>query len=97
MTVPRTKLLLPDAVADMVRSMHPQLKKKVRAAFETILRDPAAGKTLREELDGLRSFRVGRWRVVYRSEAGKDIEIVAVGPRERIYEETWRLIRKEGN
>jgi hypothetical protein len=35
---------------------------------------------------------VGRTRIVYR-ESPDAIEVVAVGPRERIYEETFRLVR----
>jgi mRNA interferase RelE/StbE len=39
---------------------------------------------------------VSRFRIVYRSaEPGREIQVVAIGPRERIYEETYRLIRKE--
>lgn len=60
-----------------------------------ILADPHSGKTLREELSGLRSFRVGRFRIIYRIAAGQEIEIVAVGPRESIYRETYLLLRKD--
>ena len=42
----------------------------------------------------MRSLRVGRWRVVYRVRARNFIHIVALGPRERIYEETLRLVSK---
>lgn len=87
----RAKILLPDAVAGLVRSMHPHLKKKVRSAFHLLIKDPAAGKPLRDELLGLRSFRVGRHRIIYRLQ---QIEIVAVGSRESIYEETYRLLKK---
>ena len=83
-----------DDVAALVRSLHPHLKKKIRAAFEIILREPQAGKALKEELAGLRSFRVSRYRVIYRVSVGKQLDIVAVGPRERIYEDTYLLISK---
>ena len=56
------KLRMPDEVAALVRSLHPHLKKKVRAAFEILLREPQAGKALKEEHAGLRSFRVSRYR-----------------------------------
>jgi len=42
----------------------------------------------------LRSFRVGRIRIIYR-ESQDAIDIVAVGPRKSIYEETLRLVRRE--
>lgn len=90
----RAKILLPDAVAGLVRSMHPHLKKKMRSAFHILMKDPAAGKPLRDELLGLRSFRVGRHRIIYRLRQSGQVEIVAVGSRESIYEETYRLLNK---
>jgi mRNA interferase RelE/StbE len=74
--------------------MHPNLKKKIRASFKLILQDPLAGKALKEELAGLRSFRVSRYRVIYKIVDRQEIAIVAVGPRERIYEDTFLLISK---
>lgn len=59
-----------------------------------ILADPSSGKALKEELAGLRSFRVGTFRVIYRVRRNV-VEIVAIGPRERIYEETYRLLKRE--
>ena len=83
-----------DHAAVVFRTLHPQIKRKLKAAFQTISTDPFAGKALTEELSGLRSFRVSRFRVIYRIGQDKMIEIVTVGPRERIYEETYRLIQK---
>ena len=88
------KLLIPDDVASLVRTLHPNLKKKVRAALQAILADPSVGKELEEELKGLRSFRLSRYRIIYRISAGQQVEIVAIGPRKRIYEETYRLLQK---
>jgi len=39
---------------------------------------------------------VSRYRVIYRIATGRRIEIVAIGPRERIYEETYRMMQKPG-
>ena len=61
-----------------------------------ILEDPGAGKPLREELEGLRSLRVSRFRIIYRvPSTSRHSEMVASGPRERIYEETFRLIQRD--
>ncbi len=90
------RLKVPDAVAYFIRTMHPDLKKKVKAGLSIVLTNPADGKALKEELTGLRSFRVGRIRIIYREGSGNVIEIVAIGPRERIYEDTYRLLKKEG-
>ena len=87
------RLKVPDDVAALIRGLHPDLKRKVRAALDDILDNPATGKPLRDELAGLRSCRVSRFRIAYRV-AGSVIEIVAVGPRKTIYHETWQRVRK---
>lgn len=84
---------VPRHVAELIRGMHPHLKRKVRAALEQILVDPHSGKRLKDELSGLWSFRVGKFRVIYRFHE-KRVELVAVGPRARIYEETYRLLMR---
>jgi mRNA interferase RelE/StbE len=95
MTRPLYRLRVPPDLADVIRNLHPRLKRKLRQALETIAGNPRSGKTLREELNGLWSFRVGKFRVIYRIGSARRLELVAFGPRERIYEETLRLIRRE--
>lgn len=90
-----SRFRLPDHLADSVRHMHPHLKKKIRAGLNMIVLDPSAGKALRWELSGLRSFRVGRLRIIYRVIEATEIEIIAIGPRAHIYDETLRLISSE--
>ncbi len=88
----RRKLRLPEDLAGLIRGMHPSLKKKVRACLEIILSDPMSGKALRDDLTGLRSFRVGRLRAIYRV-TRTEVQVAAIGPRSRIYEETSRLVK----
>jgi mRNA interferase RelE/StbE len=90
---PEFRLRVPDEVADLIRGMHPHLKKKVKASLKLIMADPGEGKALRDELSGRRSFRVGRLRIIYAVKKNI-IEIVAIGPRERIYEETYLLLKR---
>ena len=91
---PVHRLRVPADVARLIQNLHPGLKRKVRDALEQILADPHSGKALKDELEGLRSFRIGRFRIVYRIAAGRRIELVAVGPRAIIYEETYRRVTK---
>jgi mRNA interferase RelE/StbE len=81
-----------DEVARLVRGLHPDIKRKVRAALNRLAQDVEAGKALQGDLQGLRSLRVARLRVVYRAPARRVIEIVTIGPRDRVYEETLRLV-----
>lgn len=89
------KLRVPDEIADMIRHFHPNLKAGVKASLQDILENPACGKMLKRELEGLRSYRVKRFRIIYRV-LGQYIEIIAIGPRRVIYEETFRILSKEG-
>ncbi len=89
------RLNVPEEVARVVRSLHPELKRKVRSSLQVILNQPEVGKALKDELAGLRSFRVGKFRIIYRMSSKSQIDLVALGPRVRIYEETYRMLRKE--
>lgn len=98
MAVERTKrkVRLPAETAELIRGLHPGVKRKVRYALDAILEDPDVGKALKGDLTGLRSYRVGRFRIVYRLSPRRIVEGVAVGPRRGIYEMTYRLVRREG-
>ena len=87
------QLRIPDDVARLIRTLHPEIKRKVRAALETIVSAPITGKALKEELAGLRSYRIGKLRIVYRLVGDETVEVVAIGPRRYIYEETYRKIQ----
>jgi len=89
------RLKIPDETADLIKNLHPVLKGRVKAALKTILNDPYSGKALKDEIKGLRSLKVRRFRLIYRISSKTIIELVAVGPRKNIYEETFRLITKE--
>lgn len=88
------KLRVPDYLVKDIRSLHPDIKKRVKNALKIITEEPYAGKALKNELEGLRSFRIKKYRIIYQVQEGKEVKIVALGPRERIYEETYRLLKK---
>ena len=95
MTKPPYRLRVPAELVDLIRSLHPELKRKLRAALRVVLDDPTSGKTLRDELEGFSSYSVGRLRVIYRvRDRSRVIELLAIGPRARIYEATLRQIRR---
>jgi mRNA interferase RelE/StbE len=89
------KVRTPDAVAGLIRHLHPQIKRKLRAALEQLAKEPHSGKPLKDKLSGLWSFRVGKFRVVYRINRNGAVELVAFGGRATIYEETYRLIARD--
>jgi len=88
------QIRLPDELVELIRGLHPELKARFKSALAMILADPYRGKALREELKGLHTFRVKRMRIVYRIADQQIIEVVAIGPRHNIYEETFRIISR---
>jgi len=89
------RLKLTEQTAALIRSLHPDIKKKIRAGIEAVIHNPGKGKQLRQELAGLCSFRVGKFRIIYRICSKTVIELIAVGPRKTIYEETYKLLMRE--
>ena len=89
-------LLISAELSAYIRTLHPGVKRKVRATLDALLGDRYSGKALRGRLLGLWSIRVGRFRVIYHP-SGKAIRIVAVGPRKTIYEEAERLARRRSD
>ena len=89
------RLIVPVEIEQLIRKMHPDWKRKLRASLDLIVSKPDSGKALFDELDGLRSFRVSSFRIIYRIADPRRIEIIAIGPRKQIYEETARILRKQ--
>jgi mRNA interferase RelE/StbE len=90
-------LKVPESLVSLIRNLHPLIKADIRAALYFLVQNPNSGKALKEELHGLRSYRIKRYRVIYRIVAPEKIlEIIAIGPRKNIYEETFKIINKEG-
>ena len=87
---------IPPHVVEMVRSLHPDLKRSIKSAIRAIAADPECGKPLQRELDGLRKYRVRRFRIVYAiDQKSRVIRLMAVGHRRHVYEElTERFPRK---
>jgi len=89
------KLRIPNDTVSLIRGLHPLLKKKIRAALQEITADPYTGKALKDELEGLWSYRIKRIRIIYQFTSKKYIDIIALGPRKNIYEETYKLLKKK--
>jgi mRNA interferase RelE/StbE len=88
------RLRIPDEISDRVRSLHPDLKRKIRATIDGLLSETAQGKPLQGQLLEFHSLRVGRFRIVYRFVHGA-IDILTIGPRQTVYEEAGRVARQK--
>ncbi|TMG38043.1 MAG: cytotoxin [Chloroflexi bacterium] len=91
--MPNRRVVLLPEVADVLRRLPPEAKRKVRVALAELRRDPDLGEPLERELAGVRRLRVRQLRIVYRrSPAG--LEVVVIGPRRTIYTELERAARQ---
>ncbi len=92
-------LKVPDGLVSLIRNLHPLIKADIKNALRLLTQNPSGGKALREELEGLRSYRMKKYRIIYRIlvASPKTLEIIAIGPRKNIYEETFNIISKERN
>ena len=86
---------IPPHVADVIRSLPPEVKNGVKAAIRALSVDPSAGEPLQRELEGLWKYRVRRFRIVYAVDRRRRVlRLVAVGHRRVVYEELVDLVRR---
>ena len=88
------RVRVPAGLGEVIRRLHPDLKRKIRAGLDAVRDEPSLGTELRDDLAGLRSLRVGRFRIIYRMEGRHVIALVTIGPRRTVYEEAVRLLRR---
>jgi mRNA interferase RelE/StbE len=87
---------IPPHVAEVIRSLHPDLKPLIKSAIRAIAANPECGEPLQRELDGLRKYRVRRFRIVYAVERkARVIRLMAVDHRRSVYEELTERIRRK--
>ncbi len=87
---------IPPHVAEVIRSLHPDLKRSIKAAVRGIATDPECGEPLKRELSDLWKYRVRRFRIVYAIDRKAHvIRLIGVGHRQSIYEDLTAKIRKK--
>ncbi|MBX3328909.1 MAG: type II toxin-antitoxin system RelE/ParE family toxin [Nitrospira sp.] len=88
---------IPPHVAEVIRSLHPDLKRSIKSAIRVIAADPECGESLQRELNGLRKYRVRRFRIVYATDQkARVIRLMAIGHRRYVYEELTEQLRRKG-
>lgn len=78
-------LLSERARRDLLRLARPYIGA-VEAGVDRLSREPVAGKPLRGDLEGVRSLRIGSYRIVYTFDARRaKVEIVWIRHRKEAY------------
>ncbi len=74
------------SAARSIQKLDPQVRARVRRALERLRVDPLRGKPLQLTLRGLRSWRTGDFRIVYRVVQQRiEIIVIAMGHRRDVY------------
>lgn len=73
-----------------------EIKNAAKAALKEIAQNPNIGKELQGELNGFRSYRFMRYRILYKIDTQeKNIIVWAIGHRRDIYENFSGLLLKQ--
>ncbi|MXY68491.1 MAG: type II toxin-antitoxin system RelE/ParE family toxin [Acidobacteriia bacterium] len=74
------------SAAREIRKIDPAVRRRIAAALRKLREEPDRGKPLHFSLRGLRSWRTGDYRIVYRVvETRIEVLIVAIGHRRDVY------------
>ena len=74
------------SAARAIRKLDPTVRKRIRDTLQKLSKDPEHGKQLQLPLKGLRAWRTGRYRIIYRLiESRIEILVVAIGHRRDVY------------
>jgi mRNA-degrading endonuclease RelE of RelBE toxin-antitoxin system len=79
--------------ARLIAKLPPEIKKLVRSSIDTLLARPHAGSELTGELEGYRSLKAKRCRIIYRlNDSETSVEIYFVGHRRDVYDTLRSLL-----
>ena len=79
--------------ARLIATLHPEVKKLVRSSIDVLLVQPHAGSELSGELEGYRSLKAKRYRIIYRlNDAETRVEIYLVVHRRDVYDTLRSLL-----
>lgn len=80
----------------LIAKLPPEIKRFVRSAIDAVLANHEIGTELTGELDGYRSYRVRRYRIIYRvNEKESCLEVYHVGHRRDVYEILRSLLSRK--
>jgi len=75
------------SAARAILRLDPQVRARVRSALSLLKQDPTRGKPLQLTLRGLRSWRTGDYRIIYRIVHDRiEILVIATGHRRDVYD-----------
>ena len=90
----RTRIALSATAYQIVRHLHPDIKRSLRKALDDLAKDSLIGKPLKEELAGLWSLPVLHHRIIYQIEKNA-VTVIFIGPRRDVYDRLRSLLTEK--
>jgi len=78
-------LVISPKLLKKLEKLDKSIKERIAEAIKDIVENPERYKPLRYELKGLRSARIGKWRIIYRIR-GDEVIILSIEHRKNVYE-----------
>jgi mRNA interferase RelE/StbE len=84
-----------ETVAKALKQFHPANKKIIKSALKQLADNPYQGKSLQEDLEDFLSYKINRYRVIYKiDDENKRINIFQIGHRRDVYELFASLLKQ---
>ena len=66
---------------------HPDIKKNLKGALKELKMNPSLGKYLKQDLAGFQTYRLKRYRIIYKTiNKSKTVRVYYIGHRRDVYE-----------
>lgn len=84
--------------ARYLRHCHPAIKSALKTAVQSLKDNPYSGKPLSDDLEGMRSLRYKRYRIIYEYDVKLErIAVLFAGHRSTVYSELSQNLKKLKN
>jgi len=80
--------------ARLLSKLPPENKKMIKAGLKALAQSPDLGAELQEELSGFKSYKLKRYKVIYKLTEDNAIRIYFIGHRRDVYEQFHSLLQK---
>lgn len=91
----KSKIRLTPESSKLISNLHPDNKKMIKSALKELQKNVHAGDDLQEELVGFKSYKIKRYRIIYRyNEDENSIDVYYVGHRTDVYEQFREILMK---
>jgi mRNA interferase RelE/StbE len=79
----------------ILSKLHQENKKQIKASLKRLRQNPNMGSDLQEELSGFKSYKLKRYRILYKIDEEQNcICIYHIGHRSDVYEQFKILLNK---